>query len=105
MTLTLNTWQRIILVRIVEGMRGTVGQLRQGMRLLDALELSDEEKAQVGYQENGNAAYWDDTERRWSVTIERDEDAQLLRRLVEQFDGWPQDNAELVFDLVEQLAE
>jgi hypothetical protein len=94
MELELNTWERLRLTQILGEMRGVnLATLRKAGKALDALELSDDDRDLVGFQAtvdaNGELKYrWQNTKHEFSIKIADREAAALLRRAVEQYQGW-----------------
>jgi hypothetical protein len=80
----LTTWERERLMRLLAGVRNaSLATVRKGMKAWDALELSDEEKEEVGYQQHPQGgARWQDTEREFEVEIKDREAAGLVVRLL-----------------------
>lgn len=106
MKLQLTTWQRVILVEIIAALRGPVMLVRNGMRLLDILEISEEEGQQVGLTVQGNNQLrWTNAEHRWPIEIADRELAAFLRRTVQSYEHWPVNRAADVIDLVDQMSE
>lgn len=88
-TLHLTTWERTSLAGFIAQQRGDLAQLRRFMRLLDILELDDEDRAAVGWKEteNGQAA-WVEAEHEFELEFE-DADFDLLAKTALPFNGWP----------------
>lgn len=104
MKLNLTTWQRMACVQALNAQAGHISMLRKALRLLDVLELSPEEREQVGLVQhpNGNMS-WQDPALRFELEIADRELAAFLRRAVEGYQGWPVSEAGLALDLAEQL--
>jgi len=104
MRLELTTWQRLVLYQIVGALEGPVSLVRTASKVLDVLQMSEAERAEVGYRElPGSGAAWQDPERRWEIEIADREAAALLKRTVKGYDKWPAGQAAQVLDLAEQL--
>jgi len=104
MKLQLTTWQRLSLYQAVGALEGSVSVVRTASKVLDALEMSDDEKAKVGYRELPDGrALWRDVERRFGLEIADREAAALLKRTVKGYTHWPAGQARQVLDLAEQL--
>lgn len=106
MLLHITTWQRTMLLQILGGMQGNVGLVRQASRAMDILELSEDEKETIGYQDLGDgAATWDQDKRdmRWSIEIEDKETVSMVQRAVMEYSSWPVGMAETVIDLADQV--
>jgi len=104
-TLDLTTWERTQLVNMVASQTGNVAQIRQWFRIFDILELSDDEKKSVGWQEWQDSANcphcgnvlpgrsqqrlgWQDVDRTFELSFE-DMDFVALMRAVTTFSHWP----------------
>jgi hypothetical protein len=84
MTWTLTTWERERLQQLIAQLQGTnLATVRKGMRALDALELTDEEKDLVGYQQTSRGVQWRDTDHEFEVEIADREAAHLVARVLE----------------------
>jgi len=66
--------------------RGDLKFLRRALRVLETLELSEQEKEEVGLVQAGEMLRWRDEERRFSIKLE-DEDFKLLSQALEA--TWP----------------
>ena len=103
LSLTLTTWQRVMITKIIGQLRGPLNVLREGMKLLDALELSAEDKATVGYVElPGGSARWEDVEHTWQIEVEANL-MPLLRNQVQDWPDWPLAMLGQVEDFLAQL--
>lgn len=75
MKLTLNTWERMYLLQLISGMRNVpLASIRKGIKAMDALEMSEEEKATVGYQQTPEGAAWQDPDHQFVIDF-RDKEA------------------------------
>lgn len=83
MKLNLTTWQRVMCSLIIGGVQGDIRAFRTGCRLLDVLELSDEDQAAVGFQVLPDGSFkWTNLTHRFELEIEGDE-LDMLRRHVQ----------------------
>ena len=104
MKLKITAWQRFQCIQVVGGLRGNVAILHQGGKLLDILQFTDKEKAEIGYLElGGGQAKWRDADRIFDIEIKDGNQGDLLKRALEQFADWPVANARQVLDLLEQV--
>lgn len=89
MKVKLTTWERVQLAVMVGRARGNVAQVRQGMHALDILELSNEEKEEIGWSEPAEGiVQWQDREQIWELQI----DDELWKFVVAQAKArrdWP----------------
>lgn len=91
MELDLTTWERMKLVQVLGDSRvENLRMMRVAGALLDRLELSDDEKAEIGFRKvadkNGKIVYrWQEEARVWQIEIEDREQAQVLQRVFEQY--------------------
>lgn len=108
MKLRLTTWERISLINILYEARGPLGYLRKAGAALDALEMSDEEKAEVGYREaltpEGRQMLWEDEEREWELEVADREAAHILRRAAASYEGWRVPDRDKVYALFGKLS-
>ncbi len=71
--LSLSTWERITLINLLGAVQPNLAGFRKGMRALDLLELSPEEKTQVGLQTlaPGRLA-WRDVTKEWEIEFSQE---------------------------------
>lgn len=101
MILNLNTWQRMTLVTMTNGVKGDLRTVRKALKALDVLEMTAEEREAVGLTEHPNGAVtWTDAAHRFELDVD-DNTAAFLRQQVEARTDWPV-SADVV-DLCEQL--
>ena len=88
-TVELTTWERTRLVRVVGELRGGAALIRNAVRILDKLELTTEEKEQVGWQDLGAAgAKWEETDLAFELAFTTEE-WRLLEQAVNDFKWEP----------------
>jgi len=90
-------------IQVLNDQRGHITTLRKALKLLDILEMSEQERAEVGMVQQGDNIQWADQERRFPLEIADRELAAFLKRAVAQYQGWPVAQGRLVLDLFEQL--
>lgn len=101
MTLSLNTWQRMTLVTMTNGVKGDLRTVRKALKALDVLEMTGEEREAVGLTEHQSGAVtWTEAARRFELEVP-DDVAAFLRQQVEAKSDWPV-SADVI-DLCEQL--
>lgn len=101
MLLNLNTWQRLMLRALVATTHGDLRKIRQGLKALDVLELTPEEREAVGLVDHPDGgSTWTEAGHRFELEFS-DEAIELLRELVAAKDDWPMTRD--VVDLCEQL--
>ncbi len=89
MKLSINTFQRIWLSNIVGAIEGRVQIVRKASKLLDLLELSEDEKKLVGLRQVSNGLLqWDDLAHVWGIEIADDNLATFLKDQVAAY-NWP----------------
>jgi hypothetical protein len=103
MKLELTTWQRMACIQALNAMTGHISLIRKGIKLLDILEMSEQEQAEVGMVLQGAAFVWRDKARKWSLEVSDGNLVEHLKRAVLAFQGWPQDAGREVVDLFAQL--
>jgi len=82
-TLQLTTFERLTLGNWVAQQTGDVRQIRQWIRVLDVLELSEAEKRAVTFvQHPDGRAVWADTERMWEIALEDDRLHEAIREKI-----------------------
>lgn len=101
MLLSLNTWQRMTLLTMVNNVKGDLRTVRRALRAIDVLEMSDADREVVGLTEHPNGAVtWTDAAHRFELEVD-DNTAAFLRAQVEAKSDWPVSGD--VVDLCEQL--
>lgn len=89
-TLFLNTFERLQLVgwltRPEQG--GGLLYLRRALRVLDRLVLNEQERVEVGYEQQEGVIRWRDVKREFEIDLE-DEDFAILEPAIK--DSWPVD--------------
>lgn len=104
MKLNLTTWQRIMCVQALNAQAGHISLIRKALRLLEILELSQDDRETVGLRELATGGFsWRDTERRFELEIADRELAAFLKRAVSSYQNWPVEQARQVADLFAQL--
>lgn len=103
MKLKLNTWQRMRLTMLLGSLQGNIRLIRKAGKALDVLELTEDEKKEIGYKPRPNGATWSDTERTFEIDIADKEALGLVKKVVKQNNTWEAGNAPLIIDLFEQL--
>jgi hypothetical protein len=82
MNLELTTWERLILVQVVGMARGDIQTVRLGLGLMGKLDLSDEEKAEIGFREIApGEARWDQVDRLWPLEFD---DTSTIRSITSE---------------------
>lgn len=101
MTLNLNTWQRLMLRALVATTHGDLRKIRQGLKALDVLEPTAEERQLVGLVDHPDGgSTWTEGGQRFELEFS-DEAIELMRELVAAKNDWPMTRD--VVDLCEQL--
>lgn len=104
MNLNLNIWQRMALVIRLSAEQPPVGDLRKIWGLLDLLELTAEEKAEIDLKVVEAGLSWDPAQGviRKEIEIEDPELALYLKKYV-QAAAWPVGNRADLEDLFRQV--
>lgn len=106
MQLNLTTWQRVMCSLIIGGVQGDIRAFRTGCRLLEVLELSEEDQAMAGFEVLPDGGFrWSNAQHRFEISIEGD-DLDMLRRHVQTHQwsiGESRVHLREVDDLLEQL--
>lgn len=101
MLLTLNTWQRLTLLQLVNSTQGDLRTVRKALKALDVLEMTAEEQEAVGLTAHPNGAFsWTEGAHKFELDVTEDV-AAFLRERVEAKEDWPASRD--VLDLCEQL--
>lgn len=58
LAIELNVWERLTLIHIIKGQQTNIGTMLMLVEMLGQLELTDEEKEQVQYQETPVGPQW-----------------------------------------------
>lgn len=99
-TLTLTNWERFWLGVVIGSGQGTIAQIRLGNKVLDVLEMSDEEKAEVGWRVLPPSQIGWQREKDWELKFVN-EGWSLVQMYVKNFKQWPQDRrAEVLYDKI-----
>jgi len=100
--ITLTNWERFWLVIMVgSGTAPTIGQFRLGNKALDKLELTDEEKAEVGWEAfpDRQQIGWQ-REKDWELEF-KDDVWAIVKGYVKTFQRKPQDRRfEVLYDKI-----
>lgn len=88
-TLELTTWERVQLLTCIPA-QDTVSNVRKHLRVMDILELNEDEQKLVGFTNVGQGFEWarDKADYEFELTFE-DSDLEHLVKLVEGRDNWP----------------
>jgi len=89
-TISVDTWERVQLTLIVSGGRGTFGQVELGLKALEKLRLTDEEKVQAGYIELAPGQLAWTNGQKYELEFE-DNVWQLVQALTSGYQAWPMD--------------
>jgi hypothetical protein len=103
MKLELTTWQRMACIQALNAMTGHISLIRKGIKLLDILEMSEQERVEIGMVLQDDVLTWQDKTRKWPLEITDGNLAEHLRRAVQGFQGWPQGSGREVVGLFDQL--
>jgi len=98
--LDLTTFERMTLAQWVNQQKGDLRKIRQLIKLLDKLELSEEEKRAVGWVQVDNQMMWKAKDRVFDLEFEDAEFDLLLPALKAE---WPADR--VVLAMLEKLEE
>lgn len=92
-TLTLDIWERVQLTTLMAQQRGNPAQYRRSIRVLDVVELSEEEREAVGYEATVTDGRLDfNWKHEWKYELSfEDADWKTLTAAVTSFGGWPTD--------------
>ena len=103
MKVELSTWQRLMLTQLVGEQRGPVSVIRKASKLLDTLEMTNEENFEIGLVQDAQVGFtWQDNEKRWELEIPGGL-VPFLQDVVKNHDAWSARFYGEVLDLFEQL--
>ena len=100
----LDTWERVMCAEIIGSMRGDyVTITHKAGKLLDLLELSVDEKKEIGFVkfDNGNVIWQGNKE--WEIEIKDGNLLALLQQQVSIFQNWSRTEMNKVKSLREKL--
>ena len=100
----LDTWERVMCSEIVGSMRGDyVTITHKAGKLLDLIELSEDEKKEIGFVrfDNGNLIWQGNKE--WEIEIKDENLVALLQQQVSIFQNWSRSDMNKVKSLREKL--
>jgi hypothetical protein len=101
--LKLNTWQRVTLSIAVGQVQGNLQVMYLGNKILKALELTPQEKEEIGLQiDDRGRVFWDDTQRVFTVEVPNECKA-IMQQSVRSFQGWTAGRYEEIADIYQQL--
>jgi hypothetical protein len=101
MKIKLTIWQRFALLQALGGLRGDLKTMRLGAKVMDKVELSEEEKRKAGVTKVGKTVTW-----KGGATKEvelTDAELGLARNVVKGYKGWSMSNVDGLFELVAKL--
>lgn len=98
----LTTWERMTLLQVVNVQRGDVRRLRRLISLVGVLEMSPDERAEVGWREDGERITWLHQNKTFEVVFS-EADFEVLRQVVTAYDGWQVGAGGMVLALMEKL--
>lgn len=92
-TLSLTVWERLQLAGVLGEQRGNLAQIRRYLRVLDAVELSEAERLEIGLQivqQDGQPPQfrWREDAGEFNIELE-DADFDILAEATHSYDQWP----------------
>lgn len=98
MKITLTTWERVQLALIVgSGLAPTIAAVGLGLKALKVLNLSDEDKAKVGFRAVSPNQFGWDLEQEYDLEF-KDDVWQFVQVLTQAFQAWPIDERSKALD-------
>ena len=102
-TIELTVWERVNLVGVARGQTAKdLDGLRQWLKILEILNLTEEEQVEIGLVQDGQSFQWEDAERLFEMEFE-DADYKLLKDVVKAKSDWPVTSAENTIPLLEKF--
>ena|SRR3990167_6646551 len=79
--LSINTFQRVMLINIVGAIEGNAAIVRKAVKLLEALDMTEAEKELVGMKQTGNQINWlpEHEDHLWEIELKDPDPAALLK--------------------------
>lgn len=100
----LTTWDRLTISGLVGQLRGDAALMYKAIKVFDAVDLTEEENAEINMRQVGpSAIQWDDPDRKWEIEIRDREAANLVIRVVKENTTWSAAKAREVAGLHEAL--
>jgi len=103
MKLNLTTWQRLQLLMLMNSVQGDLRTINKALKLIDLLEMSEDEQEEVGLRSTTKGFTWNDPNKRWDVEVKDGNLVAFLKQRVEGKADWPAASGREVLDLCEQL--
>jgi hypothetical protein len=103
MKIELTIWQRFALLQALGSLRGDLKTMRLGAKVMDKVELSKAEKRAAGVRSQGSSVTWSGPAAK-EVDLP-DAELDLVRSVVQEYNGWSMNNVDELFELVEKLEE
>ena len=117
----LTAWERTQLLQFIGSpdQRGDLKALKRAIKVFDVLELTEDEKKEIGWtneaafltcprcqeriETSNDNGRWEDTEREFELSFE-DADFVLLKNAV-TFESWPRSHARLIVPMLIKIQE
>jgi hypothetical protein len=100
----LTTWDRLTISGLVGQLRGDAALMHKAIKVFDAVDLTEEENAEINMRQIGpNAIQWDQPDRKWEIEIKDKEAANLIVRVVKENTTWQAVKAREIAGLHEAL--
>lgn len=101
--INLTVFERIQLSEFVGGLKGDIKALRIAFKVLDKLDLTQDEKKEVNLQSDGNQITWSQDDREFELEFEDTEFELLLRCL--SYNEWPARYVRRILPMLEKLEQ
>lgn len=104
MKLTLDVWERAMLVNVVGSVSGTAARIRKAGTALDILEFSPTEQKEINFRRlpNGNQT-WNPSDITYDLEIKDREAASLVRSAFTRFELWKAGDRHKILILEDKL--
>jgi len=84
MKLNLTTWQRLQLLMLMNSVQGDLRTINKALKLIDMLEMGEDEQEEVGMRSTPTGFTWNDPNRRWGIEVK---DGNLVAFLKQRVEG------------------
>lgn len=78
-TYNLTTWDRMMISQVIGALRGDVRMVRKAGKILDAVEMTEDEKLFANVRQEGGMLAWDNVDYEWPIEINDPDSLALLK--------------------------
>lgn len=88
MELQLTTWERLTLVRIVGSLTGDARLYHKAGKILDVVELTEQEREEIGLRQVGDRFQWKDPARLWELHVNDREAKSVIHLALRNYQAY-----------------